>query len=326
MMDVLAEALRISGARGALGIVLKAGGTWGLWLDSHPGAALHVVSRGTMWLRVPRQKPLEVQAGDAVLVPPGIAHGIADGSTATMGSCDRKATAQALTGGGAMHLGSTPAHTEVLVLRYEQDPEVSTPVLASLVRPMHATSRENAQLAKTVELLTAELAQPQIGTTAAVNSIVDLLLIQFVRVWLARHQENQSGSWLGAMRDPVVRDALVRVHARPDHPWTTESLAAAAAVSRTTLSRRFRSALGQTPGAYMTQWRMDLASVRLRDTDEPVESISGAVGYSTPHAFSRAFRRARGMPPGEYRSRLRTCSQAGDHRRHVSARAVQADG
>ncbi|MFB4426876.1 cupin domain-containing protein [Streptomyces sp. QL37] len=304
-MDVLAEVLRVSGARGALGVVLKAGGSWGLWLDSYPGAALHVVARGTMWLHVPGCKPLEVEAGDAVLVPPGTCHGIAGGPRTTMGPCDRKATAQALADGSAMHLGSIPAQTEVLVLRYEQDPEVSTPVLTSLVRPMHVTSQENAQLKKTVELLTAELAQPQIGTTAAVNSIIDLLLIQFVRVWLARHPERRSGSWLAAMHDPVVRDALVCVHARPEHPWTTESLAAATAVSRTTLSRHFRSALGQTPGAYVTRWRIDLASVRLRDTDEPVESISGAVGYASPHAFSRAFRRVRGMPPGEYRSRLR---------------------
>ena len=90
-----------------------------------------------------------------------------------------------------------------------------------------------------------------------------------------------------------------------DAPWTTEALAAATGVSRATLSRRSRAALGQTPGAYLTQWRIGLASVRLRDTDEPVESISGAVGYSSPHAFSRAVGRARGTAPGEYRSRLR---------------------
>ncbi|MEV8319246.1 AraC family transcriptional regulator [Streptomyces sp. NPDC059900] len=304
-MDVLAEALRVSGARGALGVVLKAGGTWGLWLDSSPGAALHVVARGTMWLHLPGDKPLEVRAGDAVLLSPGTAHGIASGSSTTMSPCDRKATTRALADGSALHLGSAPAQTEVLVLRYEQDPEVTTPVLTSLARPMHVTSRENTQLQKTVELLTAELALPQIGTTAAVNSIVDLLLIQFVRVWLARHPDKQPGSWLDAMRDPVVRDALACVHARPEHPWTTESLAAATAVSRTTLSRHFRSALGQTPGAYVTQWRMDLASVRLRDTDEPVETIADAVGYASPHAFSRAFRRVRGMAPGAYRSRLR---------------------
>ncbi|MFJ8936816.1 cupin domain-containing protein [Streptomyces sp. NPDC102365] len=304
-MDVLAEVLRVSGARGALGVVLKAGGTWGLWLDSYPGAALHVVSRGTMWLHVAGGKPLQVRAGDAVLVSPGTPHGIAGGADVTMGSCDREAAVRALGDGRALRLGPAPVRTEVIVLHYEQDPEVSTPVLTSLARPMHVTARQNAQFGRTAELLAAELAQPQLGTTAAVNSIVDLLLVQFVRAWLARHPEEQSGSWLAAMRDPVVRDALTRVHARPEHPWTTDTLAAATSVSRATLSRRFRSALGQTPGAYVTQWRIDLASVRLRDTDEPVESISGAVGYGSPHAFSRAFRRVRGIAPGEYRSRLR---------------------
>ncbi|MGW8701753.1 cupin domain-containing protein [Streptomyces eurythermus] len=304
-MDVLAEVLRVSGARGALGVMLKAGGTWGLWLDSFPGAALHVVSRGTMWLHVTGEKPFQVQAGDAILVSPGTAHGIAGSPGVTMGSCDREEAARALGDGRALRLGSPPVQTEVIVLHYEQDPEVHTPVLTSLARPMHVTAQENAQLGRAVELLAAELAQPQIGTTAAINSIVDLLLVQFVRAWLARHPQEQTGSWLGAMRDPVVRDALARVHARPEHPWTTETLAAATSVSRATLSRRFRSALGQTPAAYVTQWRIDLASVRLRDTDEPVESISSAVGYGSPHAFSRAFRRARGTAPGEYRSRLR---------------------
>ncbi|MER6708734.1 AraC family transcriptional regulator [Streptomyces fumanus] len=308
-MDVLAEVLKVSGARGALGVRLEAGGSWGLWLDSFPGAALHVVSRGAMWLHVTGEKPLQVRAGDAVLVSPGTAHGIAGGADVTMGSCDREAAARAMGEGRALRLGSAPGRTEVIVLHYEQDPEVRTPVLTSLTRPLHVTARENAQLGRTVELLAAELAEPQIGTTAAINSVVDLLLVQFVRAWLARHPQERSGSWLGAMRDPVVRDALARVHARPEHPWTTETLAAATSVSRATLSRRFRSALGQTPGAYLTRWRIDLASVRLRDTDEPVESISGAVGYGSPHAFSRAFRRARGTAPGEYRSRLRRSAE-----------------
>ena len=223
-MDVLAEALRVSGARGALGVVLKAGGTWGLWLDPSPGAALHVVSRGTMWLHVPGEKPLQVQAGDAVLLSPGTAHGIAGGPGVTMGSCDREAAARAFSDGRALRLGSAPVQTEVIVLHYEQDPEVRTPVLTSLVRPMHVTARENAQLRRTVELLAAELAQPQIGTTAAINSIVDLLLVQFVRAWLARHPQEQSGSWLGAMRDPVVRtlwdvSTPTRNALGPRRPW-----------------------------------------------------------------------------------------------------------
>ncbi|WP_285686210.1 helix-turn-helix domain-containing protein [Actinoplanes sp. NBRC 103695] len=71
---------------------------------------------------------------------------------------------------------------------------------------------------------------------------------------------------------------------------------------------RDSAAAAGSPGAYLTRWRMDLASVRLRDTDDPVETISAAVGYSSSHAFSRAFRRAHGMTPGEHRARLRSSS------------------
>ncbi|RDG33020.1 AraC family transcriptional regulator [Streptomyces corynorhini] len=236
---------------------------------------------------------------------PGTAHGMASGPDVRMGACDVESAARARAEGSVFRLGPPPVRTELITVHYAQDPAVTTPVLTALARPLHITASENPGLEKTVDFLTAELARPQIGTTAVVNSVVDLLLVQFIRAWLARRPGERSGSWLGAMRDPVVHDALACIHGAPERPWTTESLAAATSVSRATLSRHFRSALGQPPGAYLTRWRMDLASIRLRDTDEPVEAISGAVGYGSPHAFSRAFRRARGMAPGAYRTRLR---------------------
>jgi AraC-like DNA-binding protein len=50
---------------------------------------------------------------------------------------------------------------------------------------------------------------------------------------------------------------------------------------------------------------MDLAARRLRDTDEPVDVISRDVGYQSVFAFSRAFARDRGLPPGRYRRHSR---------------------
>ena len=49
-------------------------------------------------------------------------------------------------------------------------------------------------------------------------------------------------------------------------------------ISTGQLSRRFLSVVGRAPGAYLTQWRMDLAARRLRDTDEPLEVIARSVG------------------------------------------------
>ena len=77
-------------------------------------------------------------------------------------------------------------------------------------------------------------------------------------------------SWLHALRDPVMAAALGALHAEPARPWTIDSLADRVAVSRATLARRFPALVGETPAAYLTRWRMDLASRRLRDTDDPV--------------------------------------------------------
>jgi AraC-like DNA-binding protein len=103
----------------------------------------------------------------------------------------------------------------------------------------------------------------------------------------------------------VIARALGLIHERPEEPWTIERLAAEVHLSRATLARRFAECVGEPPLSYLTRWRMDLAAQRLRETDEPVETIAAAVGYTSEYAFNRAFRRHRGQPPGRYRRRDR---------------------
>ena len=104
-------------------------------------------------------------------------------------------------------------------------------------------------------------------------------------------------SWLSALTDPVAGSALAVLHAQPGRDWTIPSLAAAIGVSRATLARRFPVQVGYTPAAYLTRWRMDLAAVRLRDTDDTVGTIARSLGYTSEYAFNRAFTRARRIPP-----------------------------
>jgi methylphosphotriester-DNA--protein-cysteine methyltransferase len=72
-------------------------------------------------------------------------------------------------------------------------------------------------------------------------------------------------------------------------------------------SERFddRHVVGETPSEYLTRWRMDLASQRLRDTDDTVAAIAASVGYRSEYSFSRAFARHRGLAPGRYRHQIR---------------------
>jgi transcriptional regulator GlxA family with amidase domain len=72
-----------------------------------------------------------------------------------------------------------------------------------------------------------------------------------------------------------------------------------------TFTRRFTSATGLTPIAYVQRVRIEHAKRRLERTDAPVEKISWQVGYDDPAFFRRLFRRTTGMAPGAYRKRFR---------------------
>jgi len=131
------------------------------------------------------------------------------------------------------------------------------------------------------------------------NRIVDILLVQLLRAWLDTGPERaQAASWLSALTDPVAGPALAVLHAEPGRDWTVASLAAAIGVSRATLARPG----GTHPGGLPDPLDMDLAAVRLRDTDDTVGAIARSLGYTSEYAFNRAFTRARRIPPGRYRT------------------------
>jgi len=58
---------------------------------------------------------------------------------------------------------------------------------------------------------------------------------------------------------------------------------------------------GQSPMAYLAAWRMSIAARGLRDGDATVRQIAHEVGYDSEFAFARAFKRATGSAPGQYR-------------------------
>jgi AraC-like DNA-binding protein len=52
---------------------------------------------------------------------------------------------------------------------------------------------------------------------------------------------------------------------------------------------------------YLANWRIQLAADALRGGNETVASIANRVGYESEAAFSRAFKKAVGKPPSEWR-------------------------
>ena len=306
-MDALTAVLAVAGVRGTVAATLDAAEPWGLALNAVPGAAFHAVTDGLAWLRIPGRPDTRLMPGDVVLLPTGLAHILASATDAATVPFDHLAAEHALAAGQDLRLGAGPGQTRILCASYHQDPAVTVPLLTLLPDMLHIPARQaGAPLDTTLRLLAGEISRPQPGASAVLDRIVDILLVQLLRAWLdTAAAPGRAASWLSALTDPIAGPALAALHSQPGRDWTIPSLATAIGVSRATLARRFPAQVGCTPAAYLTRWRMDLAAVRLRDTDDTVGAIAKSLGYTSEYAFNRAFARHRHMPPGRYRTRSR---------------------
>ena len=71
--------------------------------------------------------------------------------------------------------------------------------------------------------------------------------------------------------------------------------------SRSVFAERFLAVTGMTPVRYLTELRMRLAAQWLGRDDATIESVAFQLGYGSLAAFSRAFKRVIGEPPGAMR-------------------------
>ena len=306
-MDALTAVLAVAGVRGTVAATLDAAEPWGLALDAVVGAAFHAVTDGLAWLRIPGRPDTRLMPGDVVLLPTGLAHILASAPDAATVPFDHLAAEHALAAGQDLRLGAGPGQTRILCASYHQDPAVTVPLLTLLPDMLHIPARQaGADLDTTLRLLAGEISRPQPGASAVLDRIVDILLVQLLRAWLdTAAAPDRAASWLSALTDPIAGPALAALHTQPGRDWTIPSLATAIGVSRATLARRFPAQVGCTPAAYLTRWRMDLAAVRLRDTDDTVGAIAKSLGYTSEYAFNRGFTRDRHIPSGRYRTHSR---------------------
>lgn len=84
-----------------------------------------------------------------------------------------------------------------------------------------------------------------------------------------------------------------------------EEMALRCGLSARSLERRFISATGHAPLAYVQNMRIEAAKRKLERTGKPVDEISYEVGYENPAFFRRIFKRNVRMTPGAYRRKLR---------------------
>ncbi len=157
-------------------------------------------------------------------------------------------------------------------------------------------------LEQTMRLIGYESKLRRPGGHTAAAGLCDTLFVYLLRTHLARLSQTRP-SWLRALSDPQVGQALELIHAAPMTPWTVPSLAARVGMSRSKFASKFGELVGRTPLQYVIDWRLQKAASLLRSSTKTLAEIAHEVGYETEAAFNKAFKRGMGAPPGEYRTR-----------------------
>jgi AraC-like DNA-binding protein len=281
---------------------------WSLRVADEAPLALATAVRGVAWVVPDDDEPILMDTGDIAIFKGPEPYTVADpADTEPQMLIGPDGHCQTLTGRdlrderylGVRTNGADPDGTTVLISgTYPITGDVSARLLHALPSVLVVPARDIP--ASIRELLVAEVSRDDPGQQVVLDRLLDLALLTTLRVWFARPEAEAPG-WYQAQADAVVGVALRAIHEDPRAPWTVESLAAAAGVSRAALARRFNALVGEPPMTYLTSWRIALAADLLRDTDDTIESIARQTGYSNAFALSVAFKRLRGLSPTAFR-------------------------
>ncbi|HHJ19215.1 MAG TPA: AraC family transcriptional regulator [Gammaproteobacteria bacterium] len=264
-------------------------------------AAFHLVEQGFIHIKPDDHEAVLVEAGEMVVCFSGKAH------TLFQGSSSRIVPFQDLMSGTGNLFAPdneiTPC-TSLLCGVFMLQDTLLNPLLATLPAVIkfsvtHLT--EFPRLYGVVNLLVQEFQHHLAGNRYVIQRYLEILCAEAIRVHLENLPDHSTG-WLSALKDPLIGRTIEAIHQQPGHHWSVKGLAEIVAMSPSRFAARFAETLGESPMAYVTRWRMYIASRMLENLKNPVEHIANTVGYESLAAFSRAFKRHAGLPPATWRA------------------------
>jgi AraC-like DNA-binding protein len=266
-------------------------GEWALDATGATGTIFHLIGRGQAWVhREGEREPLVVSGGDLVMFPHADWHQLS-------GTRRRQAGMRlATTGDGPF--------TTVLCGQVDFEAGGANPIMHSLPPVIVVRSEDqstSAELHALARLMLVEYEAGAAGRQGVLDRFAEVMFVLVLRHYMQQAPELKG--FLAALKDERIVRALAALHRSPGADWRVETLASEASMSRTVFAERFAALVGQTPMQYLAKWRMHLAEEMLRARGSSVAQVAERVGYQTEAAFRRAFRRVRGLGPGDVRRR-----------------------
>lgn len=301
--DVL-EGLRF---RGTVFFRSELAAPWGVWSDDADSPRFHIALRGGFYVgRKGGETPVKVEESDIILLPRGGVHWMADQPGR------RLLTPAAVT--DQCELGRPPFQegtitNEMMCARIRFDDRLSHPLLDALPEIVHIPGMDRGStLWHLVTLIDAEIRHSRSLSGPVVDRLTEVLFLQLLREFVAGVETPEG--YIAALHDHRLSRALRMIHQSPEKDWTLETIAEAVCMSRATLARRFKEAVGTAPIEYLTQWRLLRAHDLVKHSDACLERIAEQVGFASAQTLARSFKRRFGYTPSMLRQ---TANAIEDH-------------
>ncbi len=151
-----------------------------------------------------------------------------------------------------------------------------------------------------VQVLIGEVTATRCAGGFAVDRLCELILVHVLRAQL--ETGDVALGPLAGLAHRQLAPVLVAIHDQPGRIWRADDFATMAGMSRSAFMATFHKTVGQSPMAYLKDWRMGLARAALGRGDR-VNVVARRSGYQTAEAFTRAYTQAFGHAPAEARPR-----------------------
>ncbi len=282
-MDPLSQIITLLRPHAAISKPITGRGRWGVRYAAYNAPGFTIILKGTCWISLVGQAAVKLEQGDFLLLPSTPAFTL---SSHPGIPCEPRTPTDM-----AVRHGDQVGEADFASLggSFRIEP-VNAPLLISLLpRIIHipAAAGRSCRLSRVIALIMEECASESPGKELVLQRLLEVLLVEAVR-------------WDGIAAEGVPTGLLRALHADVRAGWTVAGLARLAGLSRSAFAARFSEILGCGPIDYLARWRMALAKDALVRGEKTLDHIADEIGYESASAFSTAFRKRLGCPPGSF--------------------------
>lgn len=152
------------------------------------------------------------------------------------------------------------------------------------------------------EILAHRITDPILSKVYCETKVTELFGCQLEQ-WYSNQKPSETQQLSDSDKRKIQAAREILLHDIASEPPTTEALARQVGTNEYLLKKGFKLLYGNSVFNYLINHRVEKAIELMNDTTLSLDEIAARVGYADSAHFSRAFKRVKGIPPGQFRKR-----------------------